>query len=176
MKIVKLLALFAFLYIAGCGVNDDAEPDNEIQNGSFKATITGDQNRTFEGEAVFVHAILKSKSELENGSVLGITLTNKNNEDEFMVITVGEIGDLDGINPGTYTVDLESEEDGSLVNIAAYLNGSMFTFLGVSGQVTLTKIEGNKVEGSFSATFDNLNDVSVTMSGDFSAEGITQTL
>ena len=174
MKSLQLSTLFSFFIIFGCSTSDDIEPEEELFDGNFELALTGDDSRNMVGMASFVHGIITTKSEVENGSSLAIILTNKTNEDELISILVGQIGDLDGINTGTYNINLEPDEGDPLVNVGAYLNGSITTFLGLSGKVTITKIQNDIVEGNISVVLDNLNGNIIDMSGEFTALGITE--
>jgi hypothetical protein len=177
MKILQLLTLFAFLFLISCSQNDEVDPEDDlIGSGSFEVTLSGAESRTIKGEAYFVQSILTTKSEPENGSVLGISLTSNDEEEEIITLTVGKAGDLDGVNTGTYTIDLESEDDTEIVNLGAFLEGSLTTYLGTSGKITIKKVEKNRVEGSVSAVLDNMNGKVLNISGEFTAEGITENL
>jgi hypothetical protein len=164
------------LFLASCSKNDETDPDDFLGNGSFEVTLTGDQNRTLKGEAYFVQSILKSKSEVENGSVLVVTLTSDQDEDEIFTLTVGQVGDLDGVNTGTYTIDLDSEDDKELVNVGAFLNESLTIYLGTSGTIALKKVENDRIEGSISGVIENGNKETLNISGEFTASGITKNL
>jgi len=176
MKNLQLLALFLLLIFFGCSTSDDVAPEEELFDGNYNVTLSGDDNRSMKGIASFVHGILTTKTEDENGSSLAIILTNQANEDELVSILVGQIGDLDGINTGTYTINLEPDDGDPLVNIGAFLNGSITTHLGTSGTITISKVQKNKVEGSLSVVLDNLNGKVINMSGDFTAFGITENI
>jgi len=176
MKNLQLLTLFAFLLFFSCSQEDDTDPDDFLGNGSFEVTLAGDVNKTLTGEAYFVQSILSSKSETENGSVLVVTLTSDNDEDEILTLTVGKVGDLDGVNTGSYTIDLESDDDTELVNLGAFLNESITIYLGTSGSITLTKVENDLVEGSFSAVIENAKEETINISGEFTASGFTENI
>lgn len=176
MKNLQLLTLFAFLLFISCSQEDDTDPDDFLGNGSFEVTLTGAENRTITGEAYFVQSILTSKSETENGSVLVVSLTSGNDEDEIFTITVGKVGDLDGVNTGSYTIDLESDDETELVNLGAFLNESITIYLGTSGSITLTKVENDRVEGTFSGVIENAKEEKINISGEFTASGITENL
>ena len=177
MKKFQLLILVLALGFFGCSSNNDDEiPDDEITNGSFSVSLSGEENREVKGEAFFVHGIITSKGPEENGSVLTLSLTNAQNEDELITILIGKIGDLDGIGTGTYDVKIEPEDDEYLVNIGAYYSSSMTIYLSTNGKVIITKVTNNVVEGSVDAILDNLNGKTMTVKGKFVAEGVTQNL
>lgn len=177
MKKLQLLILVLALGFFGCSSNDDDQiPDDQITNGSFSVTLSGEENREVKGEAFFVHGIITSKGPEENGSVLTLSLTNAQNEDELITILIGKIGDLDGIDTGTYNVNIEPEDGEYLVNIGAFYSSSMTMYLSTNGQVSITKVTNNVVEGSIDAILDNLNGKTMTVKGKFIAEGVTQNL
>lgn len=176
MKNLQLLAILLLLFFISCSKEDDADPDDLLNNGSFEVTLSGDISRTLEGEAYFVHGIVTSQAEAENGSTLTVTLAVDEDEDEIITITVGKAGDLDGINTGTYTIDLDADDDEELVNLGVFLNESITIFLGTSGTITLDKVENGRVEGSFSGVVENGMGETMNISGDFTASGITKNL
>ena len=176
MKNLQLLALLSILFFSACSTVDDEVIEDAFLDGNFEATLSGDISKNFNGEATFVHAILTTKSEFENGSSLAISLMNEDDEDELITILVGQIGDLNGIDKGTYNVNLDAEDGDPLVNIGAFLTGSSGIFVNESGSVTLTKIGGNTVEGTFTAQLTNFNGTTTKVSGEFTAKGITENI
>jgi hypothetical protein len=52
----------------------------------------------------------------------------------------------------------------------------MTMYLSTNGQVSITKVTNNVVEGSIDAILDNLNGKTMTVKGKFVAEGVTQNL
>jgi hypothetical protein len=177
MKHLQLLTLFSLLlFFTNCSTSEEIDPDDEPFDGVFELSLTGDDTRTMKGVASFVHGKITTKSEQENGSFLTVMLTNADNENELISILIGQVGDLDGVNTGTYSIDVDPDEGDPLVNLAAYLAGSFTTHLGTAGTVTISKVQNSKVEGSFSFTADNLNGSIINVSGDFTALGITENL
>ena len=175
MKIIQLLTLFTLLLLISCSQEDDTDPD-DLFNGSFEVTLAGDVNRTLSGEAYFVQSILTSKSESENGSVLVVTLTSDDDEDEIVTLTVGKVGDLDGVNTGSYTIDLEPDDETELVNLGFFLDESLTIYLGTYGTITLKKVENDRIEGSFTGVAENGQNETINISGEFTASGITKNL
>ena len=179
MKNLQLLTLLVITMLSGCSKSDDIIPDDEVfdgKGGNFEVKLKGDENRDIKGDAFFVHGILTSKTSDENGSTLAITLVNTQNDDEVITITVGKLGDLDGISAGTYRIKLEPEDDDHTVNVGAFLSSSLTAYLNTSGEVILKEVKNGKVEGSFSVAMDNFIDKKITMSGNFVADGITENL
>ena len=111
MKKLQLLTFLILILFSACSSPDEELIEEEIFDGKFEVTLSGDMSRSFKGEASFVHAILTTKSDVENGSTIAINLSNLDNEDELITILVGQIGDKDGLNTGTYQVDLEADDE-----------------------------------------------------------------
>lgn len=176
MKNLQLLTVFILLVLVSCSSPEEEIFEEERFDGNFEATLSGDISRTFKGEASFVHGILTTKSAAENGSTMAINLLNTDNEDELITMLVGQLGDKDGLNSGTYEVNLEPDEGDPLVNIGAFLEGSSTILVNETGSITLTKINDNKVEGSFEAELTNFNGINVEIKGKFEAKGITEKL
>ena len=86
MKNLQLLALLSILFFSACSTVDDEIIEDAFLDGNFEATLSGDISKNFNGEATFVHAILTTKSEFENGSSLAISLMNEDDEDELITI------------------------------------------------------------------------------------------
>jgi hypothetical protein len=177
MKKLQLFILVFALGFYGCSSNNDEEiPDDKINNGTFSVSLSGAESRSVKGEAYFVHAIRTNGTKEENGSVLSLNLVNDQNEDELITILVGKIENLNGIGTGTYSVNIEPDDNEHLVNIGALFSSSPSMYLATSGQVTLKKINNTQVEGSITANLDNFNGKTLTITGMFDAEGITQKL
>ena len=128
MKNLQLLTLFLLLLFFGCSSsNEDEDPIDEFA-GSFEASITGDQTLDLEGEAFFLHAILTSKTDEENGSSVVVNLVDETNEDKIITVTVVQLGNLKGIDIGTYDVTFEEEEEDTYASVAMYADGSLTAF------------------------------------------------
>jgi hypothetical protein len=175
MKHLQLLTLFSLLLFFGCSSSNDEDPADELL-GSFKATISGDLSMALEGEAYFLHAILTSKTDDENGSTIGITLTDENDEENMIIVTVVEPGNLNGIGVGTYSVTFDEEDEDTYASVAMYTEGSLTTFLAISGEVKLTKVEDDQVEGTITATLTNFKEETINITGNYKADGMTQKL
>jgi len=177
MKNLQLLALLFILIISACstGAEEILEEDNMF-DGSFEATLSGDFNKSFTGQATFLHGIVTTLSEIENGSTISLNLVNENDEGELINILVAQQGDLNGVNLGTYNVELDPDDGDPLVNIGGFITGNSGILVNESGSVTFTKIEDDLIEGSFQAELTNMSGVNVNVSGEFSAKGITENL
>lgn len=177
MKKLKLLVPILFLTIISCSKTDDLLfPLDDDLEGNFEFAISGSENRSLTGTATFVHGILKSDSEDKNGSTLTLSLYGDAEDTEVITILINQIGDLDGINEGSYTINLDQDKDHPYVNAVAYLETSMTPFIGGSGEVTIMKRVDQTITGSISVSMDNRNGDIIKISGDFTALGITQTI
>jgi hypothetical protein len=162
--------------ISGCSSNDDVSPDDLDFGGSFEVSLMGNDNREMTGNASFVHGIVTTEEESENGSLLTITLLNEKNQNESLTLLIGRIGDLDGVNEGNYQVNIDSEDDEPYTSISGFLNNSMIPFLSTSGEIELMRIEQKLVKGNLNATLDNQNGEIIKVTGSFEALGITEKL
>ncbi len=174
MKNLQLLLLLMPFTFFNCSSSDDSDPGSNTFEASFEVSLTGDASRSFNGDAFFLHAIVTSQTNDENGSVLTVTLTNDANEDEAITLFVVNAGDLDGVNTGTYTLDLENENETTYANLGAFLGEGNTIFLGTSGSITISRVQNDRIEGSFSAVLDDQNGTIINISGEFKASGITE--
>lgn len=174
MKNLQLLALLSLLIFVSCSSQEDVDPIDDDLEGNFEFSLTGEENRSIKGNASFLHGILTSKSEEENGSSLAVNLINDGNEDELFTILIGQLGDLDGINKGAYNIDFDPAEGEPLVGFSAFLNGSFTAYIATSGNISIAKIENKKIEGTISVVLEDLNGKILNVSGKFTALGITE--
>jgi hypothetical protein len=178
MKNLRLLTLLLSLFFLQCSSSDDSDPapDADAFEGSFELQLTGDISGNYTGDAFFLHSIVTNQSDDESGSVLTVTLTNENNEDEVITLSVIDAEDTDGVDTGSYTIELEPEDETQLAYLGAYLGESSFIYIGTSGSITLNRIRNDQVEGSITATLIDMNGASINVTGEFKASGITQRL
>lgn len=176
MKKLHLLVPILFLSMLACTKQADVTPFDDDLEGSFEFSISGSESRGLTGTSSFVQAILTSESDDENGSSLAINFYSEGEDTEVITVLINQPGDLDGINAGTYTVNLDQDEEHPLVNVGAFLETSISPFLGVSGNVKISKSMDQSVVGSISVSMDNQNGDIITMSGEFTARGFTQAI
>lgn len=178
------MALAAVTFaVAACGGDDPAAPGGGGgggggggTNGTFTATMSGDLQGSFSGNAVF--AVVPT-GEAESGQAFGLTLGDQEAGGESFGLQVF----LDGTRPsaGTYSVsnggsggDITS---GSGAALLSYSSGGSSAASGTaaSGQLTITNSAASEVGGSMSLQLDlRFGDGSTgtaTVTGDFSAIG-----
>ena len=169
-----LLSLFILFTLSSCGdLLDDIE---EAISSSFSATVSGDVNSSFSGEANFVHIKLESQTPQSSGLV--VELENAENADEVINLTVNITGNADGVPAGTYNYDINNTDVIIGIVYDDGQNGYIYPDLTKTNQIILTSVEGTKVKGSFTFNIANsvsLNSEFITVSGTFDALGITST-
>jgi hypothetical protein len=179
MKKVASIILLAITGLMSCTTDNLVDPDLDFDefNGTFEVNVTGDESRKIQGEAYFLHGIIKSGNFDENGSTLTITLTNDQNEDEVISISLVEEGNAGGIKTGTYTIEVDLEEkEGVWVQVGAYFDSSLTAYLSEEGTIKMDKVGADRVEGSLDVRLNNLNGLIISISGTFKASGITTSL
>ncbi len=174
MKALHLLPLLIIIFMFGCTKNEDTVPDGDLV-GEFNVTVSGDLSKTIKGESTFVHVISKSGNNQADGSILTILLTSGNNEDEVITITIGHQGNTKGIGSGTYAIVEEPNEEDPNTMVGAYLD-SKFTYLSISGEVKISRINNSESDGSLNVRMMDLNQNEVVLKGDFKSKGLTKTL
>lgn len=175
MKKLLLLLIIPFLMV---GCSDDDVADDEIDligEGTHQFELSGFVDRASSGEAQFLHG--KDKS--ESTGPQSILTVNFYSDDEEVLINFAIVvpGDVTGVKEGTYTIvapdDINQDE--------TWINFGMLgpkILIGMSGTVTISEIREFTVKGSVNVTVGNgLDDTeNTTISGDFTAKGITETL
>ena len=172
-NLLPLIVLFPFVFF-NCSSSDDGDPDSVAFDANFEVTLTGDASRSLNGEAFFLHAIVSSRGDDENGSVLTVTLTNDADEDEAITLYIVTTDDTDGVNTGTYTIELEPEDENTYASLGAFIKEGNTIFLGTSGSITISRLQNDEVEGSISAVLDDQTGTTINISGEFKASGITE--
>ena len=178
MKKLNLIYLLLPIVLFSCGGDADEDPLPLPTDSSFTASVSGDVTSSFDGEAEFVHAIIKSQPN-SNGSGLTIGLENKNNLGEFIALSVYELGNTTGIKEGTYNYVLLSTSN--LVQ-GFYTNEDtdafyLFSVEGTTNQIIITSVTDTRVKGSYNFTIGGLASIGgeITMTGTFDALGVTRT-
>ena len=177
MKKLNLIYLLLPIVLFSCGGGADEDPLPLPTDSSFTASVSGDVTSSFNGEAEFVHGIIKSQPAGQNGSNLIIGLENKNNLGEFIALSVFEIDNTTGIKEGTYNyVPLSTS---NLVQ-GIYTNEDTDAFYllpveGTTNQIIITSITDTRVKGSYNFTISGILGGEITMTGTFDALGVTTT-
>lgn len=173
MKKLKLLLFALPIFLFSCG-GDEADIIQALSS-SFSATVSGAVTASFDGEADFVHGIVNSQPEGQNGSVISIGLENKNDSKEDIFLSVFQLENTTGITEGTYNYEQLST---SLIIQATYSNGDesgIFPVVGKTNQIIFTSIADTKIKGSYNFTLTDPFGSEITISGTFDALGVTTT-
>ncbi len=174
-KLQLILILMSFIFLQ-CSSSGDPDPAPVAFEGNFELALSGDISQNLEGEAIFLHAIVTNQTDEENGSIITITLVNDADEDEIITLYLADLEDLNGLDPGSFPVELEPEDESSLASLYAYLGANNQIFFATSGTITIDKIEEERVEGSVSAVLEDAGGNTVSLIGDFNASGVTERL
>ena len=171
MKVLTLLVCITLLFGTGC---DSNEAEDEVPaTGSFTLTVSGDVNKTVSS----------------NLATFGIGLGPAAGDAAFG-LNFGSASDVFSLarlsgRPGTGTVNIQdvanTNEDDWLTDEfgATYLDETAGLYASVSGSVTITRSEGNVMEGTFTVSmvnFDTNNPSNISITGEFVAIGLDLTL
>jgi hypothetical protein len=155
-----------------CDLEEIAE-DIEDSLSSFNASVTGAESTSFSGNAFFVSEIVDTPS--SKGSAIFIELENETNSSEVIILGVSLPNNLDGVPAGTYTHDIDNFATVVVsVTYSTTNSGYLFPADGKKTEIVLTKVEGNRVEGSFTANLKDtftLDAQEVSITGSFVALG-----
>lgn len=164
-KLFLLSMLFGF-FLPSCK-EDDSENRPTVDSGDFNVSITGAVNKEMEGDAIFTHSIIETQA--SEGSQLQILLINEDNQDEFISITIMVRDEMEGVDPGTYTVN-HSSGDAPFVTIY-YTSDENIDYIATNtGTINLAERDENSAWGDFSAKLVEIQNQTVEISGEFNAE------
>jgi hypothetical protein len=166
-----ILFLF-FLIFTACPEQDDMPPEDET-NGSFSFSITGDENFTLAGEAGFMHVMLASGDMEASATSLSITLTDPEGDNSVVVTLTKKGAKL--FQQGTYLFNEEPGDDDIILSMAFFSNATSTTYVMMEGNLKLSNVKNNLLEGSIAAELTNFDGKNVLIGGNFKAVGITQT-
>ncbi len=153
-----LLALFVCSAIVACKSDDDGGPDNNGGEGSFTAKVNND---SFTGITGTVVAQLSGSGPGQTLAVSGGT----NDSENLQVVIIGFDGPgtypLNFTNIGTYSyLPDPSNPDPTTVVVYTTVGNAQ----GNNGELNVSSFDGDNVQGTFSFTGFNLDDISDTVS------------
>jgi hypothetical protein len=145
----------------------------------FNAAISGTSvNKTWDGSAAFAQVI--STTSGSEGSILGIDLSNTNDPDDKIILSISDLGNVTGIEAGTYNYEVSGTSSSNIVLSLSYETTGNSYFLPLAGQknqIIISKTTDLRMEGSFEVnlTDDVIGTNSVKITGTFDAIGGTTT-
>lgn len=169
MKKIILILLALPLFLFSCDSVDDL-----LSTGQFDSKITGSVTKDFNGEAAFVHLITIDGT--PQSSSLTIGLSTIESQDESIALDLTEIGNIDGIEAGTYTVDAAGTTGPIFTPL--YINGQELWFAdgSLTNRVVISSVGGSIVKGTFELNLtDLLGTEKIKIVGTFNAVGTTET-
>jgi hypothetical protein len=175
MKKSYLLLLVLPFILSSC----DVTLEDLASAGTFDAAISGTSvNKSWDGTAAFAQVI--STSSGAEGSILGIDLSNSSDPDDKITLTITDLGNITGIETGTYNYEIPGTGSSSIILSLIYEtkdNLYSFPIVGLKNQIIITKTTDLRMEGSFEVnlTDDVLGTNSVKITGTFDAIGATKT-
>lgn len=148
MKKLLLLSIALVTFMA-CDLEEIAD-DIQDSLSSFDASVTGAETSNFSGSAFFVSEIVNTPDTKASG--IFIDLENETNSSEAILLGITLPNNIDGVPTGTYTYDIDNVATVSVsVSYSTTNSGYFFPVDGKKTEIILTKVEGNRVEGSFTA-------------------------
>lgn len=177
MNYYKMLFVLLMFTLIACGEDESDNPLGDLANGSFDVTVTGAVNLTSNGGAQFIHSKITNPDLGQTGSNIIINLEDDSDSELFTSLTIVIPIDVTGVKTGTYAVNLEPSGTETVTILSLYT--SDYIMGSTSGSITLSEIKDLQVKGSFSATVGTgagFTENESTITGDFTATGITQTI
>jgi len=174
---MKKLLLLSFVLLAFTACNlEDIVDEIEDSLSSFDATVSGDVTSSFSGNATFINSSVESQS--PNSSTLFVYLTNGNDPDEEVQLSITLANVTGGVQAGTYQFDVNSTD--AVVYTFYYNANSAFIYPDptATNQIVLSKVENSRIEGTYNFTLTNnvTGGDKVTVTGSFKAIGTFETI
>lgn len=168
-RLLTFSCAFIVLALFGACSDDEATDENipTLDNGTATVSITGSVESDLDGIAGFRHEIIQA--EPVEGSQLQIVLINEENPEEVVSLEVTVRGDFDGVDPGTYAVNVSSTDD-AFVNMYYTTENDLDFIATNTGQITIDGINDDAVWGSFSGKLVEIQNSTIEVSGQFNAE------
>jgi hypothetical protein len=152
---MKVLLLIITGFLGSCEIDEDNEPSDGNEQGSFLLSLSGGVVNSLEGVASFEFGdgLLRIKM---GGNPPDIVMNYSLGANEE-IIPVGIYDPVSAIGTGM-------PEN----SIAVQYNGTE-TYFGKSGEVEIIKSESGKIEGSIDAVLESIDGNSVNVEGSFTA-------
>ncbi|MBN2698730.1 MAG: hypothetical protein JXR52_07885 [Bacteroidales bacterium] len=164
------LFLLPLAILSSCSEEDPEQPQDKDSDGTFEISITGNETYSWTGEATFLYTIDRSDDSESNGTYLGITLSD---DDENVVQIYMAKQETDGFSTGKYEYISEPDDDDIdlVVSVTSTSSGTIYYIS--SGHVTLSSFGSGVIEGVIDVNLsDFFTEKSVNVSGDFKASGL----
>ena len=155
-----------------CSEKEDNSPENVV-DGTFKVSISGDESRSLSGEASFVQVIVNSGGPDGSGTNLVLSLYGEDDEEDAIVITLTK-RETKLFSTGTYSYKEDPDDNEVFLSVGMFSQLSQTTYIITSGNVKINKVNNNQLEGSLDVSLTNFNEKNISISGNFKAQGITQ--
>jgi hypothetical protein len=172
MKKLNLLILALPIFLLSCGGDpaDTIVPDEPV--GSSTTVITGAISATLEYEAEFLHSITTVDAGF-SGLTLGFG--NIGQTESAVIITLLEFGNNQGFSMGTY--NFNNDPNAQLILTSLYIDDvNSYTINptdNITNKLILTKIEDNKLTGTFEFNLESPDGDKIKLTGSFEAIGET---
>ena len=167
MKKIILILLALPLFLFSCDSVDDL-----LSTGQFDSKITGSVVKDFNGQAAFVHSF--PGDGIQQSSSLLIALSTIESQDESIALDLTEVGNIDGIEAGTYNVDAPGTTGPIFTPL--YINGQELWYAdgSLTNKVVISSVGESIVKGTFELNLTNLLQTEmIKIVGTFNAVGTT---
>ena len=152
---IQTLLLVVTLLATSCEKDEDTEPTNTGEQGSFSFTLSGDEENNLNGVAAY---------EIDEG-ILRINLGD-NPPDIVMNYSLGTDETL--IPTGIYDPVSATGTGMPENSIAVQYNGTE-TYFGEEGTVEITESESGTITGTIDAVLESIGGSTINVEGDFTA-------
>ena len=171
IRFMNLLILL--LFFAGCSKksDDDNKPDKK---GEFTIKITGSETSDYKGEATFTHSMVREGVSGFSGSFLQIIFGFEDDNTFFINLSRKQI---EHFQKGKYIYIGDSDDDVPLIiSSMFYSSKNDKIYFITNGFVDLEKVENTLLKGNFKFDYMSSDEKKISISGSFSASGITSAL
>ncbi|MBE0655094.1 MAG: hypothetical protein IH594_14930, partial [Bacteroidales bacterium] len=163
---------FFLLLTYSCSEKEDNSPE-DLVDGTFTVSISGEESRSLSGEASFVHVLVNSGVPDGSGTSLALSLYGGDDSEDAIVITLTK-REAKLFSAGTYSYKEDPADNEVFLSVGMFSQLSQGTYIITSGNVKINKVSNNQLEGSLDVSLTNFNEKNISISGSFKANGITQ--
>ncbi len=165
--------LILLLFFAGCSKksDDDNKPDKK---GEFTIKISGSETSDYKGETTFTNSMTREGVSGFSGSFLQVIFHFEDDNTFFINLSRKQ---TELFQKGKYIYVGDSDDDVPLIISSMFYSSEKekIYFL-TDGFVDLEKVEKTLLKGNFKFDYTNSDEKKISVSGSFSASGITSTL